>query len=109
MTESNEESNILVKVLEKENIEKGYVGLTDLVVKSVSLPMETVARNLQRMVNNLSKTLDEIKTEGTNFQVDSVSFNLEIESSGKVALVGEIGASSNSSICVTLKKRRENK
>ncbi|XHH09841.1 MAG: hypothetical protein ACFCUE_04235 [Candidatus Bathyarchaeia archaeon] len=104
MAEINQENEILVTVLEKENIGKSFVGTSDLIAKSVSIPLETVAKNLRRIINNLAKVLDTIDTQGTNFQVDTVSFNLEVGASGKIALIGEVGASSNSSICIVLKK-----
>jgi len=102
---AEEEDGILLTVLNENTSNKSMFG-TIIGTKTLSLPLQTIANSLQKTVSNLAKILDSIDTEGTSFKVDTVAFNLGIEASGKVSLIGEIGASNNSSICVTLKRKK---
>jgi hypothetical protein len=106
---SENEEVISVKVLEKRNTQGFFDSIQGIAYKSVDIPAQILIHNLQQTIETLAKALDSATINETKFLVDKITFNLGIEATGKISLIGEIGASSNSSISITLKKRRDKK
>ena len=74
-------------------------------LKASTVAVETVADNLSRFVGLVGKIITSIPDPAENYEVDTLSFSINLDGSGKVSLVGEVSAGFNSGITLTFKKR----
>jgi hypothetical protein len=108
----NEESTgaqgtISIVTLEPE--EKGAHTILPSIGKNVvqkisSIDSKRVSKELGRIITMLSKMVESLPESSSGYNVSTLSFSLSINSSGKISLIGEVGAGVTSGITVTLTK-----
>ena len=98
-----------ISILTLEAEERSDRAILPSVVRNIawkitSIETRLVSKELGRFINMLGKMVESLPESSGGYDVSMLSFSLSINSSGKISLVGEVGAGVTSCITVTLRK-----
>lgn len=102
-SEVNRTISVLTGEMQSESL---FPATTKMLVKSSQLAIESVKRSLADCVESLEDIVDNLSDVDNQYDVDTITFSLSIDSSGKISLIGELSAGLVSSITITLKKKK---
>lgn len=76
-----------------------------IIAKSTQVIADRLGENLSAFVRILGEAIEKLPQSCGGYSVDTLTFSLSIDSSGKISLVGELSAGFTSGITITLKKQ----
>lgn len=79
---------------------------TRILARSTEVAAETFRDSLSGFVKMLGTVVQGVPELCGGYRVDTLTFSLDVNGSGKISLVGELSAGITSGITVTLKKER---
>jgi len=83
-----------------------FPAFLKLPTKSIEVSIGALSENINSIVARLGKIMDALPENcGSQYTIDELTFNLSINSSGKVSLIAEVGAGFSSGISIKLKRR----
>ena len=108
MTKENlkEISIITSNIQEDEETFTMFPTPVKAVVKSTKLAVKKFRENLTEFLGLLSEAIEDLPDACGGYQVDSLTFSINVNAAGKISLVGELAAGCTSGITITLKKDR---
>jgi hypothetical protein len=78
---------------------------SEIAVKSSTFAVKTLSANLRDFVDVLGKVVESLPDKCGSYNIDTLTFSLSIDGSGKISLIGEMSAGFTSGIIITLKKQ----
>ena len=90
------------QVDEKHNM---FPSPTKVLSQSCKVGIETFTHNLTEVVEMLGDVIEKLPQSTGQYSIDILTFALSVNGSGKISLIGEIGAGVTSGITIMLKKR----
>lgn len=106
MQESNKKSLNVIQISTLENQRSFLPSSKAIVSKAAEVATEQITNNLSAVVQELGKVMDGMQ-DSVNYEIDKVTYLLNIDCSGKVSLVGELSAGLSSGITITMKKKKQ--
>lgn len=105
MLENNMREISILTFEHKEEAETMFPSVKKMVAKHTKVAADKLKKN----ISNFVKTIDDIvetlpKCRGI-YEVDTLTFALSLDGSGKISLIGEISAGFTAGITITFKKR----
>lgn len=80
---------------------------TRMVAKSTEVATEKLKESLSYFVKMLDEIVETLPKSCGTYDVDTLTFSLSVDGSGKISLVGELSAGFTSGITISLKKKGE--
>lgn len=83
------------------------LSIFDKVGKKVSLiSTDRLGEDLSDFVKVLGNIVEKLPDSCGNYSLDTLTFSLSVDSSGKISLIGELSAGLTSTISITLNKNK---
>lgn len=68
------------------------------------LPIETLRLNLLDFINKIETTLEGVNLKIKNYELDEIEMSLEVSASGRISLLGSVGADASGGITLKFKR-----
>ena len=103
---TNESKTISVLTTETEELGM-FPSPGRVAVKSTDIAVEVLEESLSGTLGRLREIVEALPTGNGIYDIETVSFALAINASGKISLVGTVSAGVDAAITVTLRRQNE--
>lgn len=107
MSKENTKTISILTVQAQKGPETMFPSPTKMIVSYTQVATEKLKDNMSEFVKLLDEIVQTLPKSCGAYDVDTLTFSLSLDGSGKISLVGELSAGFTSGITISLKKKGE--